>query len=340
LFPTAGALNMRNRIINGDMRISQAAGGAGVNPVGQAVFPVDRFEIILYGGSSTAIQSNTVAPTGFNSSFYLNISTGYSAISSAYAQMQQNIEGLNIADLGWGTANAQTITLSFWVRSSLTGQFGGALRNAALNRSYPYTYTINSANTWQKVSITITGETTGTWAADNTIGVTVIWDMGCGSNYQGTAGSWVAADKRGVTGDTSVMAVSGANFYITGVQFEAGSVATPFERRSYGLELSLCQRYYEVIDGWVANPNSSTSIVLNGTYKVSKRAAPTLSLSTSTPTFAIWGGGNFTGSGSTINATYLNSTTGFNINFGGFSGLGGTFVSNTGAMAILAAAEL
>jgi hypothetical protein len=163
--------------------------------------------------------------------------------------------------------------------------------------------------------------------------------LGCGSSFLGAANTWAGANYRGATGDTNVLQ-SGASWYLTGVQLEVGQVATPYEHLPYTLEVALCQRVYEVIDGWVAYVIGSTSLALNGTYKVSKRTAPTLSLSLSNPTVVCWGGGNFTGSGCTIVATYLNTSNGFNINIGGFSGLGGNFISDTGGLSILASAEL
>ena len=170
----------------------------------------------------------------------------------------QFIEGLNVADLAWGTASAATVTLSFWVRSSLTGTFGGAFSNSASNRSYPFTYTINSANTWEQKTITVAGDTSGTWLTTSGIGIKVWFGLGVGSTYSGTAGSWSGNTYLSATGATSVVGTNGATFYITGVQLEAGSAATPFENRSYGTELSLCQRYYYVQASYAFNAGNST----------------------------------------------------------------------------------
>jgi hypothetical protein len=157
--------------------------------------------------------------------------------------IRQVIEGFNVADLGWGSADAQTVTLSFWVRSSVTGTFGGAVQNASENRAYAFTYSIAVANTWEKKTITIPGDTTGTWAKDNTQGMIINWSLGVGTTYSSTANSWAAQSSFSATGSTALLNTLNATFYITGVQLEAGTVATPFERRSYGHELSLCQRY-------------------------------------------------------------------------------------------------
>jgi hypothetical protein len=215
--------------------------------------------------------------------------SAYSVTSGDYFSIKQSIEGFNGTDLAFGTANAATVTLSFRVYSSLTGTFGGVLQNGAFNRSYPFTYTISSANTWTTVSVTIPGDTSGTWATDNSAGLVVIFGLGVGSTYSGTAGSWSGNNYISATGATSVVGTNGATFYITGVQLEAGSVATPFERRSYGQELALCQRYYEksfaqgtapVDNGGyqgsflLAGNSNGSSFIGNVTWKVTKRAAP------------------------------------------------------------------
>jgi hypothetical protein len=175
----------------------------------------------------------------------VTIGTGASPASSASNAIRQEIEGFNVADLGWGTASAKTVTISFWVRSSLTGTFGGALSNAGLNRAYPYTYSISAANTWEYKTVIIPGDTSGTWATDNSTGIRFWIDLGSGTNIQGTAGSWGAADYRAASGCVQLVATSGATFYITGVQLEKGSTATSFDYRPYGTELQLAQRYYE-----------------------------------------------------------------------------------------------
>lgn len=239
----ASPYGLKNRIINGDMRIAQR-GTSFSNPTA-GFYTLDRWYIRTQNASivSTITQSTT-APTGFVNSFYLSIGTGASSGSTDRAQLYQGIEGFNVADFGWGTANAQTVTLSFWARSSKTGQFGGSLQNNAGNRSYPFIYTISSANTWEQKSVTIAGDTSGTWTTDNTAGIQLNFDLGAGSSFLTTASSWASGDYRGATGDTSIVATTGATFYITGVQLEVGSTATPFERRMYGQELALCQRYF------------------------------------------------------------------------------------------------
>jgi hypothetical protein len=166
-------------------------------------------------------------------------------LTGDYFGIAHPIEGLNVADFGWGSAGAATVTLSFWVRSSLTGTFGGAVQNSASNRSYPFSYTISAANTLEQKTITIAGDTTGTWLTTNGVGLVVRFGLGYGSTYGGgTAGAWVGSDTQSVTGAVSVVGTSGATFYITGVQLEKGSTATSFDVRAYSAELAMCQRYY------------------------------------------------------------------------------------------------
>ena len=287
--PTVSNMAGRNRIINGDMRIDQRNGGASVNNQATNSYTLDRWNIYGDQASKFSVQQNAgsvTPPLGFSN--YLGI-TSLSALSPSATDLyilRHKIEGFNIADLGWGTANAQSVTLSFWIRSSLTGTFGGVFGNGAGNRSYPFTYSIASANTWEQKTIIISGDTTGTWAFDNTIGMQIIFSIGVGTNFQGTAGEWASAGYYAPTGATSVVATNSATFYITGVQLEAGSVATPFEHRQYGHELALCQRYYEVISSFQQqeeNAYASYRYLSATQFRVRKRVIPT---STVTLTYA------------------------------------------------------
>ena len=230
---------MRNRIINGAMVIDQRA-----TSVTATSYTVDRWS---YNGSqiskATVAQSST-APTGFINSLNVTSSSAYSITSGDYFTLEQPIEGLNCTDLAWGTVNAKTVTLSFQVQSSLTGTFGGVLYAGTGSYSYPFSYTISSANTWTAISVTIAGPTSGTFVTTNATCFTVCFGLGVGSTYSGTAGSWQASVLRSVTGATSVVGTNGATFYITGCQLEVGSTATSFDYRPYGTELALCQRYF------------------------------------------------------------------------------------------------
>jgi len=237
---------MKNRIINGAMVIDQRNAGASVTALDTNLYTLDRWQAICAVSSKYTVQQNAgsvTPPAGFVNYLGVTSSSAYTVGSTEYFFMRQRIEGYNIADLGWGTANAKTVTLSFWVRSSLTGTFGGAVRNNATDRSYPYSYTISAANTWEQKSITIAGDTSGTWLTTNGVGMNVDFGLGVGSTYQGTANTWASANYLSPTGATSVVGTNGATFYITGVQLEVGSSATGYEYRQYQQELALCQRY-------------------------------------------------------------------------------------------------
>lgn len=275
----------RNRIINGDMRIDQRNAGASVT-ANDGTFSVDRWTFSMsQTGKATAQQNagSVTPPTGFSNYLGVTSSSAYTVGASEWFSLVHNIEGFNFSDFNWGTVSAQTVTLSFWVRSSLVGTFGGVIVNNAANRSYPFTYSIASANTWTSITVTIPGDTSGTWLSTNGLGVRVWFNLGAGASVSGAAGSWSGALYRAPTGATSVVATNGATFYITGVQLEAGSVATPFERRSYGDELFKCQRYYfqtgsEI--GAFGSP-STGGYATNEVYRfpAQMRAAPTITRS-------------------------------------------------------------
>lgn len=256
--PIAGT---RNRIINGDMRIDQRNAGAAVTLAAGDAYIIDRWNGQEDTDGGMTAQRSTTAPTGFTNSLLLTTTTADSSLGATQSVwIRQHVEGLNVDDLAWGTANAKTITLSFWVRSSLTGTFGGSATNNSVNRSYPFTFAISSANTFEYKTITIPGDTTGTWLTDTGRGITIFWGLGVGSTYSGTASAWAGAGYYSATGATSVIGTNGATFYITGVQLEPGSVATPFERRSFGQELALCQRYYEKSYNADVQPGAVTTV--------------------------------------------------------------------------------
>lgn len=249
------ATRFKNRLINSDMRIDQRNAGASKSYAANsaAAYSLDRWNGENKTDGTFTIQQISTAPAGFiNSLGFTVTATDTSIGATQYAIVSQAIEGLNVADLGWGTANAKTVTLSFQVYSSLTGTFGGAFSNSAQNRSYPFTYTISSANTWTQISITVAGDTTGTWLTTNGVGVYVFFGLACGSTYSGTAGSWAGAAYLSATGAQNVMNTNGSTWYVTGVQLEVGSYATGFEYVDYGTQLLMCQRYYQVLDRLVA----------------------------------------------------------------------------------------
>ena len=270
----------KNRIINGAMVIDQRNAGASVI-VASSSYATDRWEAAesLATGGLTAQQVSD-APTGFVSSLRITTSTAGTAGAAENAYLRQFVEGFNCADLNWGTANAQPITISFWAKSSLTGTFSGGLFNAGADRSYVFTYVVNSANTWEYKTVTIAGDTSGTWNTTNGRGIGVVFDLGSGSNQTGTANSWTSSLKWKATGSVSVIGTLSATWQVTGVQLEKGSTATSFDYRPYTTELQLCQRYYEAggpyQTSWTASGALGAATVI---YAVQKRANPTLTIS-------------------------------------------------------------
>ena len=274
----------KNRIINGAMVIDQRNAGASVAMTG-GIYITDRWRSYASAASKLTAQQSSTVPTGFSNSLLFTSQSAYTQSATDEFLVEQRIEGFNTSDLAWGTANAQTVTLSFWVRSSLTGTFSGALSNSAQDRNYPFTFTISTANTFEYKSVTIAGDTSGTWiGSTNGIGIRVKFNLGTGSTYLQTAGAWTASYANGATGSVSVVGTNGATFYITGVQLEKGSTATSFDYRPYGTELVLCQRYFETLTTIYvptlyktgANGTVRTSVWF---YKVTKRATPTVTTS-------------------------------------------------------------
>jgi hypothetical protein len=287
---------MKNRIINGAMVIDQRNAGASISTAsGTNTYTLDRWQTNYSQTSKYTIQQNAgsvTPPIGFKNYLGITSSSAYSVLAGDFFLLRQKIEGFNIADLGWGTANAKTITLSFQVYSSLTGTFGGALNNNGDSRSYPFTYTVSTANTWTSISVTIAGDTSGTWEATTSTGIALTFGIGVGTTYSGTAGSWSANTYYSATGATSVVGTNGATFYITGVQLEVGSSATGFEYVNYETSLANCQRYYEVLvydTNGQAGMSAPFSTVADSRFqwlfKVQKRANPSYSVVSGS-----WGG--------------------------------------------------
>jgi len=306
---------MKNRIINGAMVIDQRNNGSSVTPTVDNTYTLDRWSTGLSQASKFSVQQNAgsvTPPIGFSNYLGVTSLAATSLGAGDYFLLKYTIEGFNTSDLQFGTANAKTITLSFQVYSSLTGTFGGALQNGAQNRSYPFSYSIPVANTWTTISVTIAGDTSGTWVgATNGKGLSVWYGLGTGSTYSGTAGAWATGTYFAPTGATSVVGTNGATFYITGVQLEVGSSATGFEYRQYQQELALCQRYCFVPNmtnsyyiGGCNGPNSALATI---PLSVQMRAAPTGTFS------GAFGGDNFsvaqsfTAGNVSVNASSVNS---------------------------------
>jgi hypothetical protein len=325
-------VTFRNRIINGACVIDQRNAGASVTPT-SGTYTLDRWVAYLSQTNKLTIQQNAgsvTPPAGFTNYLGVTSSSAYSVVSSDEFNINQPIEGFNVADLAWGTANAKTVTLSFWVRSSLTGTFGGCLRNGSVARSYPFSYTISAANTWEYKTITVAGDTTGTWATNNTTGLFVTIGLGNGASTSNTAGAWAAGNFTNATGATSVVGTNGATFYLTGVQLEAGTTASPFEYRQYGTELALCQRYFFSAEGgqYIAGKQDGTTNWFgNIAVPVALRASPTLSFSVG-PTIRLFGQVGY--KQSSTNSVTLSAfcSTSIAVGFSGFSGLSDNYVAN------------
>ena len=277
----------KNRIINGNMVIDQRNAGASVTlGSGGSSFIVDRFRADAPVDQSMTFQQQTsVVPNGFSTSFKVTAGTGTTTATNQPI-LAQFIEGFNVADLKWGTANAKTVTLSFQVYSSITGTFGVCFENNAANRGYIASYTISSANTWTSASITIPGDTSGTWEITNQRGLAIFFDLGVGTSFSTSASSGWAnlSGYRGLTGGAKLAANTGATWYITGVQLEVGTQATAFSTAggSYGAELALCQRYFFNVGGQVYSTASSGGTAYLTTWcfglvksPVTMRAMPT-----------------------------------------------------------------
>jgi hypothetical protein len=310
---------MKNRIINGAMVIDQRNAGASTTSATNGGYTLDRWAIQNNAGSSKfTIQQNAgsvTPPTGFTNYLGVTSTSAYTVGSGEAMGMWHKIEGYNTADLGLGTANAKTITISFWVRSSLTGMFGGVLTNDSNNRFYLFSYTISAANTWEQKSVTITLDTTGTWATTNATGLAVLFGLGVGSSLAGSTGSWGSTAYYGVTGETSVVGTNGATWYLTGVQLEVGSSATGFEYVNYQTSLANCMRYYQLVADSVGSASAqiAAGMCFSGTdyffpliLLQNMRAAPTMALVGSVRYFL--GSSSATSSSLSFSNTTTNST--------------------------------
>ena len=293
--PNVNNIRGKNKIINGAMQVAQR--GTSFSPISDGTYTLDRFVCTVSTDAFDVTQETTSPPDDFT--HYMRV-TSTGAVTPTAAQfygMMHRLEGYSVSEFNFGKASAKTITLSFWVRSSLTGTFGGTYQNQAQNRSYPFSYTIDSANTWEQKTVTITGDTAGTWVTDNNAAVRLIWSLGMGSNYEGTAGSWSGSALYTVTGETELVGTNGATWDITGVQLEAGDTASGFEHLSYGETLAMCQRYYHrntAVSAFstfgICYSDTGTTATAKYYYPAAMRSAPTMSNSLSSR--CQYGGGN------------------------------------------------
>lgn len=335
-----------NKIINGDMVIDQRNGGASQTNISGAAYSVDRFYIQGSVASKFTGQQNAggvTPPAGFTNYYGITSLSAYAVGAGDYNIFIQIIEGLNCTDLNFGTANAKTVTLSFWVRSSLTGTFGGALKNSSSTRSYPFAYTISVANTWELKSITVAGDTSGTWLTTTGSGVVVNFGLGAGSTFSGTAGAWNSNNNISATGAVSVVGTSGATLYITGVKLEVGTIATPFVPDDYQASLLKCYRYFQSYSYAsntaiaMATAYSSSAVYFTSTIQAPMRTAPTGGYTGSILYFS--NGASYAGSSFAFSNTTGN-TWEFNMAVSGATGGSGGWVRTNGASTLTLNAEL
>ena len=332
------------------MRIDQRNEGAALTVNSNTRFySVDRFA--GFGVPTDGVftlQRSTTATGEFVNSLLATVTTADASIGANDNYLiQQMVEGLNVSDLRWGSASAKTVTLSFWVRSSATGTFGGSVRNSDASRSYPFTYSVSSANTFEKKTVVIAGDTSGTWLTTSGIGLNISFSLGTGSSRLGTAGAWAGANYAGATGETALISTLSATVYLTGVQLEVGNAATEFERRPFGQELALCQRYLHRASYDSGNPffavgqtQSSTQVTYVYPFPVTMRATPTVTFSAAGNFFAQAGGGNATpsamaSSDPTVNTTGIVATVS-----GATPGYASILIRQTGTAFVQASAEL
>lgn len=329
---TEGGLD-RNRIvepiiINGDMTISQR-GFSSATAIGSSnAYNLDRYigREVTDGGLN--VEQSTTAPTGFKNSLKVTVSSADSSLSADQrAYILTKIEGNRVSQLAFGTSGAKNITLAFYIRSSVTGTFSGSVTNEAENRSFPFTYTVDSADTWERKTVNIDGDTSGTWDTDNTTGLEIYFSLGMGSTYSGTAGSWAGAQYFAASSTTNLIATNSATWHLTGLQIEEGTFDTntipdfPFE--SFENNLRKCQRYYEIANSggaatymWTGSNRSTTQAQGGWRYQTRKRTTPSVALTGTVSGLRVHttGGGNENATGISINGTASPITAWINTN--------------------------
>ena len=280
--PTAGPLSNRNLVINGAMQVAQR--GTSFTPATEFGYTLDRYITFFTNTGSVNLTQETSSPPEGHTTYARITSTGAASVTGRNL-FSQIVEGQNLAPTKWGYSDAKDVTISFWVRSSLTGDFGFAVNATTQNRCIVMKYNIASANTWEHKTLLIPATTSGDFGLTSSgRGCWLFWDLGTSSaNEYGTTDTWVdSSTKYTATNVQQLITVSGATLDITGVQLEVGTVATPFEHRSYGDELARCQRYYYRIGGGslynhygVAVAYDADALRLNIPFAVSMRSIPT-----------------------------------------------------------------
>ena len=275
-------LGNRNLVHNGAMLVHQKGGTitlSGLTP------HLDRFTAYKSNGGTQTVEQSTDGPEGFKNSLKVTNTGADSSVSSVdRVAIIHRCEGQHISHLEWGTANAKTCTLSFYVKSSITGTHGGAFGNGSDNRAYPFTYTISSADTWERKIITVEGDTSGTWAINNTRSLQICWGLGVGSTFSGTADAWESADRNSATGATTdFLTTANATWFLTGVQLEIGQNATAFEHEPFERTLAKCQRYYQIMGYNIQDyPPTSGYTDCHVTFLTQMRATPSATITQAT----------------------------------------------------------
>jgi hypothetical protein len=344
--PISGA---RNRIINGSMDVDQRNNaGVGTTNTGSA-YTVDRWFVQNNTATNLTYQQSTDVPNKFFKSLKISNTTALSPTASQQIIVGQNIEGFNVSDIALGTSSCLNMTLSFWIKSTTAGTYGMAVENPSGANSYIGQYTINSANTWEYKTISVPPITSGTWNTGNSAGLGVYFDFGCGTNFEGTASTWNSSDVKRISSNVKLFQSANQSVYITGVQLEVGTIATPFERRSYGQELALCQRYYErrtfgsndPVGAGGANTGNTAQCWCNFHWVTEKRSSPTCSLITAASTL------NYMYRGNAFNASTFDgfqgttpTTTVLTYTLGSASGTVGGWTRANGTLTFDASAEL
>ena len=294
--PTAGALSNRNLIINGAMQVAQRGTSVSAKS-GGGYHTVDRCNLFQNLGAMNLSQS-TDSPDGFSYSLKHEVSTSATPSSTSIVTYAHAVEGYNVAHLNWGTSSAKAVTVSFWVKSSVTGTYGAWMRNANANRYQPKEFSVSSANTWEQKTLTFTGDTSGTWGTTNGIGINFGIVLAAGSSQQGTADTWQTGPAYTTSNQVNWQGTSGATFYLTGVQLEVGSKATPFEHESYGQTLAKCQRYYythvvgsSMADVGVGAYYNISLFAFTVRYPVTMRTPPDLEVTTGADYYRIFANG-------------------------------------------------
>ena len=280
-----GGVN-RNLIINGNFVVAQR--GTSFSNVTSSQFCLDRFSVDVGGGGAFNVTQDTSAPEGFDKSLKLEVNTADSSIAAADAyRVTQSIEGQNTAQVDLGASTAKAMALSFYVKSSVTGTYGVGLANSAETENFVAEYTISSANTWEKKTINIPVRTSGTWLTTNGVGIGVRFDLGSGTNYNGTAGQWQTTSSKvyRTSSCVNLIATGSATWFITGVQLEVGQNPTEFEHEPFGVTFDKCERYLQVFAQDNANAHvasgyyhSTTSLRCHMPFRQKMRAVPTGSI--------------------------------------------------------------